>query len=106
MAALLGTPVLTGFVARALERFAHCLAAAGFDEAMTQAQRAEDVLCGDETPPTWFTKTQAPTANRCPSRPMRSPCAPLMRGWSGTRRSAPDPRPPSPLADVTVRMSR
>jgi hypothetical protein len=50
MAALLGAPVSTGFVARALERFAQRLAAAGFDEAMTTALRAEDVLCADETP--------------------------------------------------------
>jgi hypothetical protein len=50
MAALLGAPVSTGFVARALERFAQHLAAAGFDEAMIQALRAEDVLCTDETP--------------------------------------------------------
>ena len=39
MAALLGTPVPTGFVARALERFAQRLGAAGFDKAMTQAAR-------------------------------------------------------------------
>jgi Transposase IS66 family/Family of unknown function (DUF6444) len=50
MASLLGTPVSTGFVARALERFAQRLAAAGFDDAMTTALRAEDVLCADETP--------------------------------------------------------
>lgn len=50
MASLLGTPVSTGFVARALERFAQRLAAAGFDDAMAQALRAEDVLCADETP--------------------------------------------------------
>jgi transposase len=50
MAALLGAPVSTGFVARALERLAQRLAAAGFDEAITQALRAEDVLCADETP--------------------------------------------------------
>ena len=50
MAALLGTPVSTGFVARAHERFADLLAAAGFDEAMIAALRAEDVLCADETP--------------------------------------------------------
>jgi transposase len=43
MASLLGTPVSTGFVARALERFAHRLVAAGFDDAMTTALRAEDV---------------------------------------------------------------
>lgn len=50
MAALLGTPVSTGFVARAHERFADMLTAAGFDEAMIAALRAEDVLCADETP--------------------------------------------------------
>lgn len=50
MAALLGTPVSTGFVARAHERFADLLAAAGFDQAMTAALRVEDVLCADETP--------------------------------------------------------
>ena len=50
MAALLGTTVSTGFVARAHERFAEMLAAAGFDEAMIAALRAEDVLCADETP--------------------------------------------------------
>jgi transposase len=48
--ALLGVPVSAGFVARALERFAERLAAAGFDEAMKTALGAEDVLCGDETP--------------------------------------------------------
>jgi transposase len=50
MASLLGTPVSTGFVARALERFAQRLAAGGFDEAMRTALRAQDVLCADETP--------------------------------------------------------
>jgi hypothetical protein len=50
MEALLGAPVSTGFVARALARFAECLAGAGFDEAMKAALRAEDVLCADETP--------------------------------------------------------
>jgi hypothetical protein len=39
MEALLGTPVPTGFVARALERFAQRLGAAGFDKAMAQAAR-------------------------------------------------------------------
>ena len=33
-----------------VERFAQRLAAAGFDEAMTTELRAEEVLCGDETP--------------------------------------------------------
>jgi len=50
MAALLGSPVSTGFVARAHERFADVLGVAGFDEAMIAALRAEDVLCADETP--------------------------------------------------------
>ncbi|MCA1708352.1 MAG: IS66 family transposase [Actinobacteria bacterium] len=50
MGAMLGVAVSPGFVGRALERFAQRLAAAGFDAAMTQALRAEDVLCGDETP--------------------------------------------------------
>jgi transposase len=50
MEALLGVAVSTGFVARALERFAQHLAASGFDDAMKTALRAEDVLCADETP--------------------------------------------------------
>jgi transposase len=50
MASLLSIPVSTGFVARALQRFAQRLGAAGFDEAMTTALRAENVLCADETP--------------------------------------------------------
>ena len=50
MEALLGAPVSTGFVARAVARFAQRLAGAGFDEAMKTALRAEEVLCGDETP--------------------------------------------------------
>jgi len=50
MEALLGTPVSSGFVARALARLAQRLQAAGFDAAMKAALQAEDVLCGDETP--------------------------------------------------------
>ncbi|MFC0863946.1 IS66 family transposase [Sphaerimonospora cavernae] len=50
MEALLGAAVSPGFVARAHERFDGRLADAGFDEAMTAALRAEDVLCGDESP--------------------------------------------------------
>jgi Transposase IS66 family. len=50
MEALLGAPVSSGFVARALARLADKLKAAGFDEAMRTALKAEDVLCGDETP--------------------------------------------------------
>ncbi|KDA42373.1 IS66 family transposase [Frankia sp. BMG5.23] len=47
---LLGVPVSSGFVARANERLAQDLQAAGFDEAMKAALRAEPVLCGDESP--------------------------------------------------------
>jgi hypothetical protein len=48
--ALLGVPVSAGFVARANERLACDLQAAGFDEAMKAALRSEPVLCGDESP--------------------------------------------------------
>lgn len=50
MAALLGTPVSAGFVARAHERLAQRLERAGFDAAMTVALRAEPVVCADESP--------------------------------------------------------
>jgi transposase len=50
MAALLGTPVSAGFVARAHQRLAERLEAAGFDAAMKAALRAETALCADETP--------------------------------------------------------
>lgn len=50
MAALLSSPVSTGFVARAHERFASRLEQADFDVAMRCALAAEPVLCGDETP--------------------------------------------------------
>jgi hypothetical protein len=56
MEALLGTPVSSGFVARALARLAQRLQAAGFDQAMTDALQAEDVLCSDETPANVITK--------------------------------------------------
>jgi hypothetical protein len=48
--ALFGVEVSAGFVARATERLADTLKGAGFDEAMKAALRAEDVLCGDESP--------------------------------------------------------
>jgi hypothetical protein len=48
--ALYGVKVATGFVARAHARVAGHLERAGFDAAMRAALRAEDVLCGDETP--------------------------------------------------------
>jgi transposase len=50
MAALLGAPVSAGFVARAHQRLAGRLEAAGFDAAMKAALRAERALCADETP--------------------------------------------------------
>jgi transposase IS66 family protein/uncharacterized protein DUF6444 len=50
MDALLGVEVSVGFVARAAQRLAQRLDVAGFDEAMRTALRAEDVLCGDESP--------------------------------------------------------
>lgn len=50
MAALLGAPVSTGFVSRVHQRLAEHLDAAGFTAALKDALRAEDVLCGDETP--------------------------------------------------------
>ncbi|MDQ3274795.1 MAG: DUF6444 domain-containing protein [Actinomycetota bacterium] len=96
MAAMLSAPVSTGFVARALERFAERLAGAGFDEAMTEALRAEDVLCGDETPTNVIGKDTDEQGQPVPGSRTRSPYAPPTRGWSGTPRSAPAPRPPSP----------
>ena len=45
MAALLGSPVSSGFVARSHERFAERLQAAGFDDAMSLALSTEPVLC-------------------------------------------------------------
>lgn len=50
MEALLGAPVSTGFVARAQQRLADVLDAAGFDEAMKRSLRAEPVLGADESP--------------------------------------------------------
>ncbi len=49
MAVLLGAPVSADFAARAYERLAGRLEAAGFDEAMKAALRAEEALCADET---------------------------------------------------------
>jgi transposase len=50
MAALLGAPVSAGFAARAHERLAERLEAAGFDAAMKAALGAEETLCADESP--------------------------------------------------------
>lgn len=48
--ALFGVQVSTGFVARAAARLADTLEVAGFDAVMKAALRAEEVLCGDESP--------------------------------------------------------
>jgi Transposase IS66 family len=71
MEALLGTPVSSGFVARALARLAQRLQAAGFDAAMKDALQAEDVLCGDETPANVISKTPASTVKLCRARRTR-----------------------------------
>ncbi|MCA1681936.1 MAG: transposase, partial [Actinobacteria bacterium] len=82
MEALLGAPASTGFVARALERFAQRLGAAGFDEAMAQALRAEDVLCGDETPTNVISKNTDEHGQPVPGAPhavtVRTPDARLV----------------------------
>ena len=74
MAALLGSPVSTGFVARAHERFAERLQAAGFDDAMSSALATEPVLCGDETPVNVARKAsdEHGTGARCPARRYRA----------------------------------
>jgi transposase len=64
MEALLGTRVSPGFVAKAHQRFADRLQAAGLDEAMKTALRAEDVLCGDETPVNVLRKDTEPLTGR------------------------------------------
>jgi Transposase IS66 family/Family of unknown function (DUF6444) len=82
MEALLGTPVSSGFVARALARLAQRLQAAGFDAAMKDALRAEDVLCGDETPANVITKDTGEHGETVPGAPhavtIRTPGARLI----------------------------
>jgi transposase len=82
MDALLGTPVSSGFVARALARLAQRLQAAGFDAAMKDALQAEDVLCGDETPASVITKDTGPDGEAVPGAPhavtIRTPDARLI----------------------------
>ncbi|MGH3512354.1 MAG: IS66 family transposase, partial [Pseudonocardiaceae bacterium] len=82
MAMMLGAPVSTGFVARALERFARRLAAAGFDDAMKTALRAEDVLCADETPTNVISKNTDEHGQPIPGAPhavtVRTPDARLV----------------------------
>ena len=93
MEALLGTPVSSGFVARALARLAQRLQAAGFDEAMKDALQAEEVLCGDETPANVVSKDTGPDGAVVPGAPhavtIRTPDARLI--WyaaMGSRSSA------------------
>jgi transposase len=69
METLLGVPVSSGFVARALQRFAQRLGASGFDDAMKTALRAEDVLCGDETPTTTASAPSTPSTPPSPTTP-------------------------------------
>jgi hypothetical protein len=69
MGALLGTPVSTGFVARALARVAQRLATAGFDAAMKDALRAEEMRCADETPANVISKDVDEDGNVVPGAP-------------------------------------
>jgi hypothetical protein len=89
MEALLGTPVSSGFVARALARLAERLRAAGFDEAMKDALRAEEVLCGDETPANVIRRDAGPNARQAKGAPhavtIRTPDARLI--WYAAMRS-------------------
>lgn len=82
MQSLLGVAVSTGFVARALERFAQRLDAAGFDGAMKTALRAQDVLCADETPTNVIHKDTdehgQPVAGSAHAVTMRTPDARLV----------------------------
>ena len=70
MEALLGTPVSSGFVARAVARLAQRLQAAGFDAAMKAALQAEDVLCGDESPANVIGKDTGPDGAAVPGAPL------------------------------------
>jgi len=93
MEALLGTPVSSGFVARALARLAQRLQAAGFDAAMKAALQAEDVLCGDETPANVITKDTAGHGETVPGAPhavtLRTPDARLIWYAATGSRSGP-----------------
>ncbi|MGH3402518.1 MAG: IS66 family transposase [Streptosporangiaceae bacterium] len=57
---LLGTEVSAGWVDKAVARMSARLKDAGFDEAMTAALAAEDVLAADETPVNVLDKTPLP----------------------------------------------
>lgn len=91
--ALLGTPVSVGFVARAQARLAQQLATAGFDEAMRDALRAEEVLCADETPVNVISKDLDTDGNVEPGQPqvvvIRTPDARLI-SYAATRSRSKD----------------
>jgi transposase len=67
--ALLGVPVSSGFAARALARAAERLTKSGFEEVMAEALRAEDVLCGDESPVNLLHKSQDENGGEVPGSP-------------------------------------
>lgn len=77
---LLGAPVSSGFVARAQQRLADVLDAAGLDEAMKRSLRAEPVLGADESPVNIVAKINAISGRRR-VHPTSWPCAPRMSGW-------------------------
>jgi hypothetical protein len=92
MDALYGVPVSAGFVARAADRLAQRLDQAGFDQAMTAALRAEQVLCGDESPVNVLRNDTDPdTGGQVPGAPhavtLRTPDARLVWYAALTSRS-------------------
>jgi hypothetical protein len=87
--ALFGVPVSAGFAARALARLSGRLGDAGFDEAMKEALRAEDVLCADETPVNVIRRDTGPGGEPVKGAPhavtIRTPDARLI--WYAAMRS-------------------
>lgn len=92
MEMLLGTPVSTGFVARAMARLSNRLEAAQFDVAMETALRAEKVLCADETPVNVLRKDTDEHGRPIPGAPhavvVRTPDARLIQYNAMTSRSS------------------
>ena len=66
---LTGEDVSAGWIDKAVARMNARLKTAGFDDAMTAALAAEDVLAADETPVNVLDKTPVPRRNR--TRPAR-----------------------------------